>query len=477
MPEKKNNNKKSEQQRTDNINAESMHAQSERLLRMVEHLPAGAIYVDKDQLTMNRAAEELTGFNRNELKTLDQWFDNLYGERAEKIRQLYEKDRIAGFPKQTTPAAITCKDGDRRFVEFAAYRFDDHEVWLMHDVTERQQYEKTLKRSEERLRAIMDNAAESIIVINEDGIITDYNLAAENMFGYSVDETIGHNVSMLMPSPYREQHDTYLSNYLKTGVTHIMNSPRELLALRKDGSTFQMILSVTEIDHIGLFCGIIRDLSEQKLLEKEVADISTLEQDRIGQDIHDGLGQQLTALSLMAASLKRELEREEHPQNKKLDEIINYLQQATNDARMLSRGLAPMSIEMLGLEDAIKILANDVQKTSGINCHFESEQPVNINDHTITIQIYRIVQECINNTLKHAEAKNIRIQIKNTNHFTLTISDDGKGFDANDKIFNDGLGLRIMRYRAGIIGCTLHIESSPGKGTVITCNRTFEAFK
>ena len=373
-----------------------------------------------------------------------------------------KRDRIAGFPKRTTPVDITRKDGNSRFVEFAAYRFDGHEVWMMHDVTERQQYEKTLKTSEERLRSIMDNAAESIIVINENGLITDYNLAAENMFGYRVDEILGHNVSMLMPSPYREQHDTYLANYLKTGITHIMNGPRELPGLRKDGSTFQMILSVTKIDHIGLFCGIIRDLSEQKLLEKEVADISTLEQDRIGKDIHDGLGQQLTALSLMTGSLKRELQREQHPQNEKLDEIISYLQQATNDARMLSRGLAPMSIEMLGLEDAIKILANDIQKTSEINCHFESEQPVTISDHTISIQIYRIIQECINNALKHADAKNIRIQLKNTDHFELTVSDDGKGFNVKDKAFNDSLGLRIMRYRADIIGCKLDIESSPG---------------
>lgn len=455
----------------------ALQAQSERLLRMVEHLPAGAIYIANGNLTMNRAAEELTGFKRDELKTLDQWFDKLYGKRAKKIRHLYEKDRIAGFPKRTTPITITCKKGNRRFVEFAAYRFDDHEVWLMHDVTERQQYEKTLKSSEERLRAIMDNAAEAIIVINERGLITDYNLAAERMFGYSVDETINCNVSMLMPSPYREQHDTYLANYLKTGITHIMNAPRELPGLRKDGSTFPMILSVTGIDHIGLFCGMIRDLSEQKLLEKEIADVSTQEQERIGRDIHDGLGQQLTGLSLMVGSLKREFVRENIPQNKKLDDIIHYLQQAIINARMLSRGLAPMSIEAMGLEDAIKVLVGDIQKTSGINCRFESQHPVNINDHTTAIQIYRIIQECLNNALKHADAKNIRIQLNNTDHFELTVSDDGKGFVMKNKMFKNNLGLRIMRYRAGIIGCILNIESSPGKGTLIKCSRKMEALK
>ncbi len=347
----------------------------------------------------------------------------------------------------------------------------------MHDVTERQQYEKTLKVSEERLRAIMDNAAEAIIVINQGGLITDYNLAAENMFGYSVDEIIDSNVNMLMPSPYHEQHDTYLTNYSKTGESHIMNGPRELPGLRKDGSIFPLILSVTKIDHIGLFCGIIRDLSEQKLLEKEIADVSTQEQERIGQDIHDDLGQQLTGLSLMIASLQRELVRENIPQNTKLDEIIKHLQQTTISARTLSCGLAPMSIETLGLEDAINVLISDIQKASGINCHFESQLPVTIDDHTTCIQIYRIIQECLNNTVKHADAKNISIQLNNTDHFELTVYDDGKGFDPQNKNLANNLGLRIMRYRAGVIGCTLNIESSPGKGTLIKCTHMPGALK
>lgn len=456
---------------------DALRAESERLQRMVEHLPAGAIYIEKDHITMNHAAELLTGYKRQDITTVDQWFTKLYGKRADHIRHLYDIDRKAGFHKKTVPVDIICKNGDRRFVEFAAYRFDDHEVWLMHDVTERQQYEKTLKKNEERLRAIMDNAAESIVVINESGLITDYNLASEKLFGYSATEAIGQNISILMPSPYREQHNTYLANFLKTGVTRMMNKPRELPGLRKDGTTFPLELSVTQIDHAGLYCGIMRDLSEQKLLEKEVADISTMEQDRIGKDIHDGLGQQLTGLSLMASSLQRELVRENIPKNEQLDEIIKYLQQATSDARLLSHGLAPMSIETLGIEDAIKILVNDIQKTTGIHCFLELRQTVNISDHTISIQIYRIIQEALNNAVKHANARNIHIKLENTDHFEIAVSDDGKGFEVTDKIFNKSLGLRIMRYRAGIIGCILDIESSPDKGTVVHCKRMIGALK
>ena len=129
---------------------------------------------------------------------------------------------------------IIRKDGSQRFVEFAGYRFDDQEVWLMYDITKRHLYAEALRSSEERVQAIMDNASEAIVVIGGDGVITDYNIAAENLFGYSASETIGKNVSLLMPSPYREKHDTFIRNYKQTGISKIMRQRRELPGRRKD---------------------------------------------------------------------------------------------------------------------------------------------------------------------------------------------------------------------------------------------------
>ena len=409
------------------------------------------------------------------MTNLKRWFNQLHGNDADKIRSMYEKARAKGFSETSGPILIICKNGSRRFIEFAAYRFDHSEIWLMHDLTERMHYEKQLETSQRRLHAIMDNAAESIIVIDKTGAITDYNAASEKLFGYHADEVIGQNVSMLMPSPYREQHDSYLAKFLKTGKTLYGDKKRELPGLRKDGAIIPLELNITTIDHLDLFCGIIRDLSQQRALEKEVADICSLEQERIGQDIHDGLGQQLTGLGMMISSLKRELARENIPQSAKMDEIISYLQKAAEDSRTLSRGMAPMSIETLGLEDAIKLLANDVQKVTGIKCTYESSQPVNISDNTISIQIYRIVQEAVNNAVKHANAKNIRITMSNIGHFELSVSDDGDGFQVSDETFKNSLGVRIMRYRAGTIGCNLHIATSP-QGTVIHCKHLYKAF-
>lgn len=463
-----------EHKNPDGEQSDELKIRSRSLISMVEQLPVGAVFITTDKVTMNHAAEKITGYRCDELKTIDQWFTALHGNDVDQVRRIYEKARAEGFTETSDPISIICKNGSKRWIEFSAYRYDDHEVWLMNDVTDREQYEKQLRTSTERLRSIMDNAAESIIVINEDGLITDFNAASERLFGYHFDEAIGHNVKMLMPSPYREQHDSYIANYIITGKSMFLGqlNKRELPGLRKDGTIIPLELTINRIDHLRLFCGIIRDMSEHKALEKEVADICAREQDRIGQDIHDGLGQQLTGLGMMLSSLKRELARENIPQTEKLDEIISYVQKAAEDSRTISRGLAPMSIETLGLEDALKLLANDIQKTTGIKCTVESGQPVNINDNTITIQIYRIIQEAVNNAVKHANAKNIRIVLKNVDHFEFSVSDDGDGFQVTDDTFLNSLGVRIMRYRAGIIGCNLHIATSP-QGTIISCKHVY----
>jgi len=327
--------------------------------------------------------------------------------------------------------------------------------------------EKVLRNREERLRAIMDYAAEAIVVIDSDGVISDFNKAAQGLFGYTTGEAVGQNVNLLMPSPYRERHDDYLARYLKTGERRIMNQPRELSGLRKNGSIFPLELTVTEIDHLSVFVGIMRDLSDKKRLEKQVADISTQEQERIGQEIHDALCQQLTGLSLLATGLKKHLVSQNIPGLDQMDLIIEQLQQAIKEAYRLSRGLAPVPITPDGLIDALTVLANDVQTGMDIDCRFEAHTPVAIKDRTFAVQIYRIAAEAVHNAGKHAQASKIRIDLKTgPDACELTVSDNGRGFQAGNMM---GMGIPIMRYRAGTIGCHLTIESSPGKGTVVRC--------
>ena len=175
--------------------------------------------------------------------------------------------------------------------------------------TQRRQAASDLRDSAERLRAILETAVEGIITIDERGIIESFNLAAERIFGYKANEVIGRNVSVLMPSPHREQHDTYLGNYLRTGHAKIIGIGREIVARRKNGTVFPMDLSVSEVQLADrrLFTGFIRDITGRKRLEKEILEISEREQRRIGQDLHDGLCQHLAGIELMSQVLEQKL--------------------------------------------------------------------------------------------------------------------------------------------------------------------------
>src|SRR5215208_3637213 len=161
----------------------------------------------------------------------------------------------------------------------------------------------------ERLRAILETAVEGIITIDARGTIESLNPAAERLFGYAAVELIGKNVKALMPSPYRQEHDSYLANYMRTGHARIIGIGREVVGQRKDGSIFAMDLAVSEVKlhDRRLFTGFVRDITERKRLEQEILEISSREQRRIGQDLHDGLGQELAGIQLMAEVLERDL--------------------------------------------------------------------------------------------------------------------------------------------------------------------------
>jgi PAS domain S-box-containing protein len=447
-----------------------LRMETERLLRMVEHLPVGAVHRVDGHLALNRACEEITGYRRDELATLDQWFEKLHGKQAAEHRGIYENARESNFPRRTGPIMITRKDGEKRYIEHAGYKHEDQEVWILHDVTQRLAAESALRDRQEYLRAVMNNAAEAIVVTHLDGTITDFNRAAEAVFGYSSSEVIGQNIKLMMPAHYYEKHDLYLAKHQKTDHPPL-SKPRELYGKCKNGDIIPLERRITQIKHLDVFVGIIRDLSDQKTLERQIAEVSTQEQERIGQEIHDSLGQQLTGISMMAASLKRNLTLQHIPEAEQMNELTLQLQRAIKDARTLSRGLSPVPVTPEGLQDALTLLAHDVTANTGIDCKFEAQNAIEIKDRTTAMQIYRIAQEAVNNAVKHAHADTINITLKNkANGAELKVSDNGQGFDV-EKASKQDLGLRIMRYRAGILGCALDVKSSAGKGTEIYCKR------
>ena len=327
-----------------------------------------------------------------------------------------------------------------------------------------------LEKYEQQLQAILNTAPDAIITINQTGIINSFNPAAEKMFGYTSTDVLGKNVKVLTPAPYREKHDDYIANYLKTRAPKVIGNPREVRGRRKNGSEFPMELNVTEVDHLGLFIGITRDLSKQRTLEKEIIRVSSIEQERIGHEIHDGLGQHLTALSMLASSLANKFAKQGLAEAASLKELADHLKQAVKEARMLSHVLAPVPITPEGLEDALNKLAEQVRISTGISCKLKVKHPALVDDRTVSMELYRIIQEAVNNAVKHANATNITIALSTQDHgIDVMVADDGAGIEpVNEE--SEGIGLHIMRYRANIIGATLQIQSAPDQGTVVRCS-------
>ena len=328
--------------------------------------------------------------------------------------------------------------------------------------------EETIDRQTETFRILAETSLEAIILAGTDGVIQFVNPATEHMFGYRKRELVGEKLNLLMPREHSVAHDGYIQKYLKTGIPTIIGTGRQLTAIRKDGSRFPIYLSIGDINtgQARLFAGVIVDISEQQHLQREILEIPVSEQRRIGQELHDGLGQQLTGLGLLATSLLNKASKPEHELASKL---ANGLQDAISQVRALSRGLMPVDIDAEGFMNALEKLIEDIRQQTGFSIQLTIKNPVHVSDNTTAMHLYRIVQEALNNAIKHAEASqiNVGLGIEGTRGCFL-ISDDGKGMQAPAKD-SEGLGLRIMKHRCGLIDAELLIESSYDEGTRIKC--------
>lgn len=342
---------------------------------------------------------------------------------------------------------------------------------LAREKVQQQITEQQLRESEAKARSILETTVDAIITINPEGIIRSFNKTAERLFQYDSTEVIGKNVKILMPEPYKTEHDDYINHYHQTGEKKIIGIGREVTGRRKNGSTFPMYLAVSEVKLPGqhIFTGIVRDISEQRRLEQEVLRISEHERRRIGQDLHDGLGQMLTGIGLISKNHADNLAREEHETAESAKEITDLIKEADEYARTLARGLVPVEFDEKGLEAALERLRKNAIKLFNIECELEITGDPSFEDTTQAIHMYRIAQEGISNAVKHGGATKVTIHLASSDrHIRLRVVDNGTGFTENWDS-DGGLGVRIMQFRARLIGGTLEISNRPDKGAVITC--------
>jgi len=378
-----------------------------------------------------------------------------------------------------TKAFIDC-DGRLREVEWFHQDLVDNEsrptgiLCIGRDVTELQSARHELLAAEQRYRAVLETAVNPIILMGEDCIIETVNSATESLFGYRREELIGQNVRILMPEPYASRHDGYVENYQRTGRRKIIGIGREAVARRKDGTVFPIDLSVGEVrlpDGRRFFTGIIRDLTARKQLEDQILRVSEEEQHRIGRDIHDDLCQQLAAIACLAKVVLQRVAGSDEGASEDLAEVVRLLTQANQRAREMSRGLVPVVLDSDGLMSALSDLARATQKIFRITCTFDSDPPVQVRDERTAVQLYRIAQEAVANSVKHSGADRLEIRLTELNdHILLSICDNGRGIPDHSAKEGTGMGLLTMSGRARMMGGDLSIENLELGGTLVTCS-------
>jgi PAS domain S-box-containing protein len=331
------------------------------------------------------------------------------------------------------------------------------------------------------LAQIVSSSNDAIVGKDLRGIITSWNQGAQRLFGYRADEAIGRSILLIIPRRIRHEEKVILRQIAAgVKVDHY-----ETVRLRKDGSTVEVSITVSPIqDASGRIIGaskIARDISDRKkseqllrtagaaLLEseKQLLAMSEEERRRIGADLHDNVGQQLTAIELLCHSLHEDLRS--HPKlASRLARISRHLRDAVTQTRRLARGLMPVSLGREGLADGLAEMV--LQMNHGpARCSFVCRSPVHIPDTKIAHQLFHIAQEAVHNAVKHARARKIIVTLsRRRNTVLLRVEDDGRGLRPTGKI-DSGLGTRIMHHRANVIGATLETKSIPGRGVAISC--------
>jgi signal transduction histidine kinase len=214
---------------------------------------------------------------------------------------------------------------------------------------------------------------------------------------------------------------------------------------------------------------MVEDITERKQLEREVLETSANERRRVGHELHDGLGQYLAGIAFKAKALEHVLVAESLPHGAEAKELAALVSNAISQTRSLARGLDPIEVETIGLQAALQNLAGETQKFFNISCHFRCAESALSIDPQVSLALYRVVQEAIHNGITHGDAKCIEIELSVDNsNLYLRVGDDGGGFQAQEAK-RDGIGLRVMQYRAGAIGGSLEISSQPGQGTEVRC--------
>jgi len=351
-------------------------------------------------------------------------------------------------------------------------------VAVVEDITERKRVELDYRRELAYNQALVGHTSAFIVVLDLAGRFVHANASFSDTMGYNKKQVIGK-------TPWEiglmDAAETALS---KERFARLLrgekNPPADSRLRTKDGEWRSVELrSIATCKPDGTLDRIVvtgTDMTERNRLQQEVLRVVEQEQARVGHDLHDGVGQTMTGIVSLLEALEADLDGEPRQQAQRIHEL---LRQSVSEVRRMSHGLSPTSVKYRGLVGALQLLAETVRTNFRTPCECEVDAGIAIQNNDIEAHLFRIAQEAVNNALRHGKPTKVKLSLQHVSQTEceLRIEDDGAGLKKSKGGQHNGIGVRVMDYRANLIGARLTIKAKPRRGVVVTCRFPYEPGK
>jgi len=451
----------------------------ERYRALVEQIPAVVFMAYLDQgigeAYVSPQIEAALGFSQVEwLEDPMRWYQQIHPDDKQRWSAEAAEMFLSGHPLKSA-YRVLARDGRVLWFHCEAkmIRREDGQPWFIHgvgvDITELKEAGNELQQERNVLSAILDTVAALVVVLDPRGRIVRFNRACEQTTGYSFAEVRGKYIWELFLVPEEIEGFKALLERSRSGR---VPEEYESYWLMRSGELRLISWSTTVLSRGQGMAHTIAtgiDVTERKRLERSILEVSAREQRRIGQDLHDGLGQHLTGIAFLSKVLEEKLSEKSVPESADAAKIVLLVNDAIRKTKELARGLLPVVSDAQGLMAALRQCAEEMEDLFRVRCRFACDIPVFVRDVNVATHLYHIAREALNNAMKHGKASELVIKLSaNGDQGVLSIRDNGVGLPEVQK--GTGMGLNIMSYRARMVGGSLDVRLNTDRGVTVSCD-------